>query len=189
MLIKPTSILGCFHIKPMVRKDGRGFLVKTYQQELFEENNLQTKYVEDYYSYSRKGVLRGLHFQIPPFHHVKLVSCTQGVVMDVVLDLRVGSPTYGSYEVFELSGMDGDMLYLPEGIGHGFLALTDSVIIHYKTTRKYSAEYDMGIRWDSLGVQWPISNPVLSERDLHFPRLDEFISPFNYCSGNSTTND
>lgn len=188
MIIKNTSIPGCFVITPKIYVDDRGIFVKIYERELFENNSLATIYVDEFFSCSKKGVFRGFHFQTPPLDQIKLISCMQGEVMDVIVDLRIGSPTYGCHEIFELSGGGGNMLYLTEGIAHGFLALTDKAIMHYKATKEYSPRHDSGVRWDSFGIKWPIVNLVISKRDLQFPSMNEFISPFKYSTEDRLSN-
>ena len=130
MMRKKTTIPGCYVITPKTYTDERGVFVKMFERKLFEQNGLATAYVDEFFSCSKKGVFRGLHFQIPPYEQIKLVSCTHGEVMDIIVDLRNDSPTYGCHEIFKLSGEGGIMLYLPEGIAHGFLALTDNAIMH-----------------------------------------------------------
>ncbi len=183
MLIEQASIPGCYQIFPQVRRDNRGSFVKTFHQEVFEKNSLRTDFAEEYYSLSHKGVLRGLHFQTPPHEHVKLISCLSGKVLDAIVDLRVGSPTYRKFLTFEMSAEQGNMIYLAPGIAHGFYALTDNVIMHYKVTTVYAQEHDAGIKWNSTDIPWPDSAPTLSKRDLDFPSLAAFQSPFEFENG------
>ena len=178
MRVEQTAIKGCYQIFPQVRKDNRGVFVKTFHKEVFETHGLITEFAEEYYSVSHKGVLRGMHFQIPPHEHFKLVYCLAGKVLDAIVDLRVGSPTYHKSCTFELSVEQGNMLYIAPGIAHGFYALTEDVIMQYKVSTAYAPDCDGGIRWDSMDVIWPTSEPILSERDQIFPNLQNFNSPF-----------
>ncbi|MBI5919131.1 MAG: dTDP-4-dehydrorhamnose 3,5-epimerase [Nitrosomonadales bacterium] len=178
--IKPCKLAGCLELQPRVFEDARGRFVKVFHEEAFRAQGLETGFVEEYYSSSHRHVVRGLHFQLPPQDHVKLVYCVHGAVMDVVLDLRVGSPTYGEYASFELSADRANSLYIPRGMAHGFCALSDDAIMVYKVSSVYSAEHDAGILWNSLDIPWPTSVPIVSARDQFFPALADFASPFRY---------
>jgi dTDP-4-dehydrorhamnose 3,5-epimerase len=177
---KASKIKGCFEIQPRVIGDIRGKFVKVFHAAEFSKHGLETSYVEDFFSVSNKGVIRGLHFQLPPYDHVKIVYCQQGEAMDVVVDLRLGSPTYGEFEIFKLSGEKANGIYIPAGLAHGFCATSESALMIYKVSSVYSPEYDSGVRWDSMDIPWPIVNPTLSSRDLKFPEFTDFISPFIY---------
>jgi dTDP-4-dehydrorhamnose 3,5-epimerase len=146
----------------------------------FISNKLEFEFKEHYYSASKKNVVRGLHFQLPPMDHVKIVYCIYGAVLDVVLDLRIDSPSYGDYEIFELSAEKANSIYMPKGMAHGFCVLSQEAILGYCVTSTYSQECDSGIRWDSANIPWPVSNPILSVRDLALPSFGEFKSPFKY---------
>ncbi len=174
-----TSIPGCYELQPTVRADSRGQFVKTFHSEYFGQNELETNFREQYYSVSRQGVLRGMHFQKPPHAHSKIVYCTAGSILDVALDLRTGSPSYGIPISLEISAETGNMLYLPEGIAHGFYALTEATVV-YNVSSVYSPEADSGVLWNSIGMEWPSSAPDLSDRDTTFPTLEEFVSPFRF---------
>jgi dTDP-4-dehydrorhamnose 3,5-epimerase len=136
------------------------------------------KYKEEYYSISHKGVLRGLHFQLPPAEHEKIVYCPFGRVLDAVVDLRKNSATYGEYALIELSGEKGNMLYIPKGMAHGFYTCSDQAIMMYKVTSMYSPEEDSGILWNSAGIPWPNENPILSNRDKNLKPFKFFMTPF-----------
>ena len=179
-LIKPISFPGCFQILPEILKDKRGEFVKPFVKSEYESLNLKTEFAEAFYSRSRRGVLRGMHFQIPPYDYYKLVSCMHGSIVDVIVDLRVGSPFYKKCEILELDSTDGIVLYLPPGIAHGFLALSEMATVTYSVTSPYAKMHDGGIRWDSLSIDWGIKHPIVSERDASFPTLADFISPFIY---------
>jgi dTDP-4-dehydrorhamnose 3,5-epimerase len=178
MQIKKTSIPDCYEIFPNVYNDKRGNFVKTFHQNYYEENNLVSHFAEEYYSFSYQGVLRGLHFQLPPHDHIKLVYCLLGEVMDVVLDLRVGSPKYGQYEIFDLNYQKANMIYVPSGLAHGYYVTSQSTIVMYKVTTVFSPKNDSGILWNSLGIPWPNSNPIISDRDQGLIDFNKFSSPF-----------
>jgi dTDP-4-dehydrorhamnose 3,5-epimerase len=173
-----TPLPGCFLVGLPEQKDHRGSFVKLFHEASFRANNLETFFPESYYSISRRGVLRGLHFQLPPVEHVKLVYCLEGQVLDAVVDLRKGSPTYGQCATFELSGPDAAMLYVPVGMAHGFYVKSESALVLYKVSTTYSPAHDAGILWSSAGIPWPSGSPVLSGRDETFPALADFHSPF-----------
>ena len=180
MLIEETRIPGCFTIQPKVFEDARGQFVKVFHEGAFAEHGLVTHFAEDYYSVSRKGVLRGMHFQTPPADHVKLVYCVRGAVLDAVVDLRRGSPTYGQHFTIELSAEKANMLYVPRGLAHGFYVTSDDAAMVYKVETVHSAASDAGIAWDSCNIPWPAGAPVISARDGGFPRLADFESPFRF---------
>lgn len=173
-----TSIGGCFEIVCPQSTDSRGQFVKTYRADLFKEQGLRQDWREEYYSISRRDVIRGMHFQSPPMDHAKMVHCLEGAILDVVLDLRSGSPTYGQTASFELSAKKANSLYLPAGIAHGFLSLKDRTIVQYKVTSVYSATNDMGLLWSSIGFEWPVSEPTVSKRDSEHPSFAFFKTPF-----------
>lgn len=179
---KEIEIPGCFEIQPKVIGDHRGHFVKTFHAPSFLDLGLETHFVEEFYSVSKRGVLRGMHFQIPPEDHVKLVYCAGGSVLDVVVDLRRGSPTFGRHTGVTLSAEKGNMLYIPKGLAHGFVCLTESALMMYKVSSVHSPAHDAGIRFDSAGIQWPGADWILSARDQGLPALDEFESPFSYVN-------
>jgi dTDP-4-dehydrorhamnose 3,5-epimerase len=177
---KPSKIIGCYEIQPLVIEDSRGRFVKIFHAPEFMERGLETTFVEEYFSVSHKNVIRGLHFQLPPMDHVKMVYCQQGEALDVVADLRVGSPTYGQFELFDLSAKKANGIYIPAGLAHGFCAVSESAVMVYKVSSVYSPEHDAGVRWDSFGIPWPISEAIISIRDRNFPNFCDFVSPFQY---------
>jgi dTDP-4-dehydrorhamnose 3,5-epimerase len=178
-----TKLPGCFEIRPKVFADDRGRFVKVYHEQLFAERGLVSRWSEINYSTSRKNVLRGLHFQIPPADHAKLVYCIVGRIIDVAVDLRVGSPNFGKFHLFELDPEKANGAYLPRGMAHGFYVLSDTATLAYEVETVYSPAHDSGIRWDSCGIPWPEMKPVLSEKDRKLPGLAEFVSPFRYQEG------
>jgi len=173
-----TTISGCFELQPIIFKDDRGRLVKTFHETSFKSLDLATNFTEEYYSISKKQVLRGLHFQLPPHDHIKCVTCLSGKIFDVVVDLRKESPTYKQHFSIELDAEKGNMLYIPKGLAHGFYVLSNETIFLNRTTTIYNPESDAGIKWDSCGINWPDSNPILSEKDKQMIVLNEFKSPF-----------
>ena len=170
--IRETSIADCYLLLPRMRCDHRGAFIKTFQTSEFEVLGLTTQFKESYYSVSWQDVLRGMHFQRPPDAHVKLVYCPSGVILDVVVDLRHQSSTFGVHESFELSAENGALVYIPVGLAHGFWVKSKMAITVYHVTTEYSPSSDAGIRWDSCGINWPGSSPIISERDASFPPLD-----------------
>jgi len=185
MQIDETKIPECFLIKPAKFSDIRGSFVKTLHEEIFAARGLMTTFAEEYYSYSKKGVLRGLHFQLPPHDHIKMVYCVYGRIMDAIVDLRKGSPTFGGHALFELSDENAQALYLGRGVAHGFYVLSNEAIVMYKVSTIYAPEHDAGILWNSAGVPWSDTMPIMSERDKGFPPLDQFESPFVYRNRNN----
>jgi len=178
--LKSSKLAGCFELQPKAFDDARGRFVKVFHEEAFAAQGLETDFAEEYYSVSHKNVIRGMHFQLSPMDHVKMVYCVQGEVMDVVVDLRVGSPTYGQHAVFELSAAKANSIYIPKGMAHGFCARSDDAIIVYKVSTVYAPAQDAGILWNSLGVAWPTTDAILSVRDQSFPSFAQFKSPFRY---------
>jgi len=176
----PTKIPGCWEIAPDVRGDERGFFVKTFHEPTFAAKGLAVHYAEEFYSLSKRGVLRGLHFHAPPRAHAKLVHCPEGEILDAVVDLRRGSPAFGSHVLLEIDSKKRNMIYIPEGLAHGFCVRSAEALVVYKTTTPYSPEHDAGIRWDSAGIRWPDPSPIVSDRDGRFPALAGFESPFTY---------
>lgn len=173
-----TPISGCFEIKPRIFEDSRGRFIKLFHKELFESYGLNSVYEEEYYSVSHKGVLRGLHFQTPPNAHVKLVTCVTGKILDVVVDLRKNSNTFKQAYSLELDSTKGNMLYVPEGLAHGFYVLSDKAVFLSMNSKKFSPECDSGVHCYSFGFEWPDKNAVISKKDKDMVKLDDFISPF-----------
>lgn len=165
-------------IEPKVFLDQRGDFVKTYHAGLFAGFGIAFQPVEEFFSTSHKGVLRGMHFQLSPHDHSKLVYCVRGSVLDVVLDLRKSSSTYGRSVSSILSVVNHHQLFIPSGLAHGFLSLEDNSVMVYKTSTVHAPAHDAGVRWDTLGFDWGVDNPIVSGRDTAFPSLVEFASPF-----------
>jgi len=158
--------------------DERGAFVKTFHDTLLKEAGINFQLKESYFSISKKDVIRGMHFQLPPHQHAKIVFCSQGAILDVIVDLRKNSPTYGKFEAQELSAENHRAFYIPEGFAHGFKALTEDAITYYLVSSEYNKEADTGIRYDTIGHDWNVSNPIISARDLSFVSLKDFESPF-----------
>ena len=175
-----TPLADCFELRPVVHRDERGVFVKAFNREWFEELRLQNDWAEQYYSVSQKGVLRGLHFQLPPRDHAKLVFCTHGKVLDVAVDVRRGSPTFGLNFSVLLDAEVGNMMYLGTGLAHGFFTLSATATMIYSVTSVYDPALDSGIRWDSAGITWPDLQPRISARDRGLPSLAAFESPFEF---------
>ncbi len=180
MEISETSIPGCYEIVPKMLEDARGSFVKVFNNDVYQTHGLEIDLKEEYYSISHRGVIRGLHFQTPPKDHLKVVYCIFGKVQDVLLDLLVGSPSYGRVAQFELSATKGNVLYIPRGVAHGFCVTSDSAILIYKTSTVHAPEHDAGILYSSIDIDWKSESPNISGRDLSFPALSEFESPFVY---------
>lgn len=175
---KPSILSGCFELHPKAFEDARGRFVKVFHEQEFIAQGLEHSFAEEYYSVSYKNVIRGLHFQLPPMDHVKMVYCVEGEVIDAVVDLRVDSATYGQYALFNLSAAKANSIYIPKGMAHGFCVRSDRAIMVYKVSAVYSPEHDAGVLWNSVGIPWPAEQPCISDRDQGFPALSEFKSPF-----------
>ncbi len=181
-LIK-TSLEGVYIIEPDVFEDERGWFMESYSYKKFKELGIDVEFVQDNHSYSRKkGTLRGIHFQNEPMAQSKLVRCTKGKILDIAVDLRKGSPTYKKWIMVELSEENKRMLFIPKGFGHAFLTLTDDVEVQYKVDEYYSREHDRSIRWNDpdIGIDWPIEDPILSEKDRNAPFLKDSDCNFVY---------
>lgn len=175
------------YIKAIRHADDRGWFSETFSSSRMAALGLQTVFVQDNQSWSRRrGTVRGLHFQRPPSAQAKLVSCLRGRILDVIVDLRRGSPTFGQHLAVELED-NGDQIFVPEGFAHGFITLTDDVLLSYKVSRPYDPLLDDGIVWNDpdLAIDWPVAEvrPTLSERDKALPRLSGLQSPFDYGGG------
>jgi len=178
-----TKIHGCYELRPTVIDDQRGFFAKIFHRPLWEELGLCTEFEEEYVTRSLPGTLRGLHFQVPPMHHHKVVLCLRGRAWDVAVDLRRDSPTFGEHISVNLSCTMANALYIPAGLAHGFCVTGAEALLYYKLSSVYSPAHDSGIRWDSAEIPWPISDPVLSERDKKLGSFEDFESPFKFTSG------
>ena len=180
MRIEETGLPGCRLVNGGRSVDARGSFFKTFHRDVFAAAGLRTDWAEAYCSTSVRDVVRGMHFQLPPTDHAKLVFCTAGQVLDVVLDLRRGSPTYGQYRAFQLDDQAGAGVYIPSGCVHGFLSLSASSTMQYDVTSVHSPSHDAGISWAGFGLEWPVERPVMSERDRNHPPLADFDTPFSF---------
>lgn len=177
---KKTNIAGCFELQPTLIRDSRGGFIKTFHNDIFSELCLETSFKEEYYSISKFGVIRGMHFQLPPHAHTKIVYCISGKVLDVLLDLRKGSPSYKKTISVELSATSFNGIYIPVGVAHGFLSLSDNTILAYKVSTVYNPNFDSGILWNSFGFNWPNLDLIISTRDKNLVNLSSFESPFQF---------
>jgi len=177
-----TPIEGLVIIEPTLFGDDRGYFSESYNKKKFEKAIGKISFVQDNESKSSKGVLRGLHFQKPPYAQAKLVRCIEGKVLDVAVDIRDGSETYGQYVSVELTGENKKQVFIPRGFAHGFLVLSESAIFAYKVDNSYAPTHDAGIRWDDslLNIQWGVSESdvLVSEKDAKLPFFLEFETPF-----------
>jgi len=177
-----TAIEGVKLINLARITDERGWFLKTFHAPTFAAAGLETSFPESFSSLSKRNVIRGMHFQTPPHDHAKLVRCISGKVLDVVLDIRAQSETYGKYATFELDAANLQTVYMPRGIAHGFLTITDDAVLDYHTSSMHQPASDSGIRWDSFGLDWcQDSNNrthTLSSRDRGFVSFADFVSPF-----------
>lgn len=180
MIIEDTRIEGLKIINCNIMEDFRGSFLKTFNDKIFKSHVINFNIKETYYSVSHKDVIRGMHFQIPPHDHIKLVYVPAGIILDVVLDLRNGSPTYGETFSCELSAKNGKVILIPRGLAHGFKSLANNTITTYMQTSCYAPNHDCGIKYDSFNFDWSCVTPIISERDLSFDDLNIFNSPFEF---------
>lgn len=182
MEVIQTNIEGVVIIEPKVFKDARGYFFESFSQREFEEKVRKINFVQDNESMSSFGVMRGLHFQLPPYTQSKLVRCVKGAVLDVAVDIRKGSPTYGQHVTVELTEENHRQFFVPRGFAHGFAVLTETAVFQYKCDNFYHPEVDAGIsiKDESLGIDWriPTNQALLSEKDLKHACLKDFDSPF-----------
>jgi dTDP-4-dehydrorhamnose 3,5-epimerase len=177
MMLIPLSVPGCLRVVTDVHGDPRGSLVKTYVATTFAAAGVRPPFRELFHSSSHAGVVRGMHVALPPDDGFKLVACVAGEALDVLVDLRRGSPAYGRPVSVTLRG-PGDALVVAAGVAHGFAALTEGCVMSYATTGEHATGTDGGVRFDSIGFAWPFERPVVSDRDAALPALGEFASPF-----------
>lgn len=184
MNVIQTSIPGVVVIEPRVFGDSRGYFFESYSQREFDEKVRPVHFVQDNESMSSRGVMRGLHFQRPPYSQSKLVRCVKGIVLDVVVDIRKGSPTYGKHVECLLTEDNHRQFFIPRGFAHGFSVLSETAVFQYKSDNFYAPQADGGISIldDSLGIDWgiPAESAILSEKDTKHPLLKDFDSPFDF---------
>jgi dTDP-4-dehydrorhamnose 3,5-epimerase len=184
MKFTSTDIKGLVVIEPTVFEDSRGYFFEAYNQSLFEKNGITTQFVQDNQSKSSYGVIRGLHYQLNPSAQAKLVRVLEGRILDVAVDIRKGSPTYGQHFDIELSAENKKQLYIPEGFAHGFSVLSETAIVLYKCNAFYNKASEGGIRFDdaTLGIDWQVSaaDAIVSEKDLVLPLFKDAQNNFDY---------
>ena len=182
MKLENTPLSGLMLITPRRHGDHRGFFAETYSQQAYAEHGVNAVFVQDNHSLSAAvDTVRGLHFQAPPHAQAKLVRCGRGAIYDVAVDIRRGSPTYGGWAGYTLSAENGAQLYIPAGFAHGFATLMPDSEIVYKCNDYYAPETEGAVRWDSCGIEWPLTgDPILSDKDDIAPALADFNSPFVY---------
>jgi dTDP-4-dehydrorhamnose 3,5-epimerase len=180
MEVIQTGIKDLILLQPKVFKDPRGYFFESYNREKFQALGMDIEFTQDNQSLSSKGILRGLHFQKPPHAQGKLVRVIKGAVLDVAVDIRKDSPTYGQHFLAELTESNFTMMYVPVGFAHGFLTLSDDTIFSYKCTDTYHPESEGGLPWNDtdLNIQWGIDDPIMSEKDKIFKPFKDFVSPF-----------
>lgn len=183
MEIIKTALEGVVIIEPRIFKDERGYFYESFSQREFDEKVMPVRFVQDNESMSVKNVIRGLHYQKMPYTQSKLVRCTQGTVLDVVVDIRKGSPTYGRHITVELTGENHRQLFIPRGFAHGFAVLSDTAVFQYKCDNFYAPQAEAGIQLgdEALGIDWriPIEEAILSGKDLKYPLLKDTVSDFD----------
>jgi dTDP-4-dehydrorhamnose 3,5-epimerase len=177
-----TKIPGLKIIQPDLHRDSRGFFFESYKRSDFSAHGITDHFLQQNISVSAKNVLRGLHFQVNPAGQGKLVSVMSGSILDVAVDLRRHSPTFGRYVSVELKASEGKLFWIPVGFAHGFLSLEDSTKVSYLTTGEYSPEHERGVIWNDpdIGIRWPTLSPIIAERDSRYPKLKEADINFEY---------
>ena len=173
MNIIATELDGVFEVQNKKFEDHRGLFIKTYHAEFFKEHGLCSDFKESFFSVSHKNVLRGMHFQIPPHDHDKLVYVTQGEILDVAVDVRKDSATFGEFYATKISFSNAKSLYIKKGFAHGFLTLSKQATVIYLTSTVHAPESDQGISWDSFGFDWKVKQPIVSVRDSGFPQIQD----------------
>lgn len=180
-MIEPLPLLGLVSLTPACFGDDRGWFCETWNADRMRAAGLDVAFVQDNHSFSAtRGTLRGLHYQCPPRAQDKLVRCSRGAILDVAVDARKGSPTYGEWVAVELSAVNGKQLFVPKGFLHGFVTLTDNTEVQYKCSDTYAPDCDGSVRWDSLGIDWGVTDPVLSAKDAAAVAFADFVSPFTF---------
>jgi len=180
MEVEKTTIDGLLIIRPRVFPDERGYFFEAYNEKKLKEQGFDQHFVQDNISKSSKNVLRGLHFQNPPHAQGKLVQVIRGAVLDIAVDIRKSSPTYGEHYAIELSDKNNLLFFIPPGFAHGFLTLEDNTIFSYKCTALYNKESEGAILWNDtdLAIDWNVKNPIISEKDQFSPTFNDFKSQF-----------
>ncbi|MBI5595547.1 MAG: dTDP-4-dehydrorhamnose 3,5-epimerase family protein [Elusimicrobia bacterium] len=183
MTARPLRCPGAFELRVPYARDARGSFAKPFHAGTFARLGLSARFREAFWSQTRAGAVRGLHFQVPPHAAAKLVWCVSGEAYDVLVDLRRGSPRFGRAEALRLSARKGNAVLIPPGVAHGFQALRGGATMCYLSSAEHAPRHDRGVRWDSAGVRWPLPVGPLSARDRAFPALADFASPFRLRGG------
>ncbi len=180
MKVKTTPIEGLLVIEPQVFNDARGYFYESYNKQKFAEAGIDYEFIQDNQSLSQKGIIRGLHFQAPPYEQGKLVRVIQGAVKDVVVDIRKNSPTFGQHFSIVLTAQNKTMFFIPPGFAHGFETLEENTIFLYKCTNVYNKESEGGLLWNDpfLNINWQNNDPLISDKDKILPTFENLISPF-----------
>jgi dTDP-4-dehydrorhamnose 3,5-epimerase len=177
-LFQTTDIAGCFVFKNKIFTDQRGTFTKVFAVEAYRQAGINMSVAEIFFSRSKKDVVRGMHFQTPPYDHGKIVTCLTGRILDVVLDLRKDSGSFGKFLSFDLSAETEGSVIIPRGCAHGFYSYQDNTLVSYAVETGHQASADQGVLWNSFGFRWPTDDVIISDRDKSFPKLSEFKSPF-----------
>ena len=181
MKIRPLKLKGTYEIALNPHQDERGYFMRTYDESIFNQYGMTNNWVQENQSLSQqKGIIRGLHFQKPPHAETKLIRAVIGVIFDVFVDLRKNSETYGQWDSIELSGDNYKAVYVPGGFAHGFCTLSESSLVFYKVDAPYNQKSEGGLRWNDpeLGIEWPVSSPLISEKDSKWGDFQVFCTPF-----------
>jgi dTDP-4-dehydrorhamnose 3,5-epimerase len=190
MDIKPLRLSGVYEINLDPKIDHRGHFMRTFDKQVFDNFGINRNWVQENHSLSiKKGIIRGLHFQLPPFSETKLIRVIKGAIFDVFVDLREDSPTFGQWDFIELREDNFKMVLIPRGFAHGFCTLADNCEVAYKVDNFYSPKQEAGIVWNDsiLNIDWPVSDPILSKKDSELPPLEDFIK--NHKGINLTKNE
>ena len=190
MEFRPLRLPGCYEVRLEPQRDGRGYFMRTYDRALFRRHGLTADWLQENQSMSlQRGTLRGLHLQKPPHTETKLVRALVGSVLDVFVDLRTDSPAFGQWEALELHADGFNLVYIPRGFAHGFCTLTGGSVVAYHVDACYAPEAESGLRWDddTLRIQWPVADPIVSAKDRALPALREFESPFTMSNTSALT--